>query len=311
MIRLDDEASNERLDFRLTLEILISFLQNNRQHLVDRPAVDGIDISVIFDLVLVFRLKQPDNFQCLRSFLRHDLSRLLPLARRRWLVLQVLARFNSADTATEVKLLYSTHLLYTLIQRAHVAGEARELVDHEVILKVRETMNEHLTRELPKTSEQLQMSIETMQLLSLLICVLREGIEEIKKDVLNRAQHFSKAGDKLLKHYSYIVYCNFIKHIGLHEANESQKFMALYVNLFKQLDSLHNFEHEIGALNKKALSILIPYWAEKNTNDEMSWLDITARTIVEDNHESNKLVRFWEIFVKNHNMFKRKRDQKF
>jgi hypothetical protein len=55
-------------------------------------------------------------------------------------------------------------------------------------------------------------------------------------------------------------------------------------------------------LIKKALNILIPYWDTK-ARTATSWIDWSLKAVHEENNEPNKLVRFWEIVVKNHKIF--------
>lgn len=97
--------------------------------------------------------------------------------------------------------------------------------------------------------------------------------------------------------------------------------LSIYLTLLRGLEALTQYDYEVGALNKKALNILIPYWSEHQseepsinpTSDEtnMTWITWTLRMLHEDTNEPFRLVRFWEIVVKNHEIFQQFKCGKF
>jgi hypothetical protein len=118
-----------------------------------------------------------------------------------------------------------------------------------------------------------------------------------------------KIEDKMLKNYAFICTSNFIRIFNI---DETTKVLSIYLTLLRGLEALTQYDYEVGALNKKALNILIPYWAKRNPSndaensapnterDDQSWINWTLRMLHEDTNEPFRLVRFWEIVVKNH-----------
>ena len=121
----------------------------------------------------------------------------------------------------------------------------------------------------------------------------------------------------MLKNYAFICTSNFIRIFNIDETN---KVLSIYLTLLKGLEALTQYDYEVGALNKKALNILIPYWSE-HQNDEpapgvsdesnMTWITWTLRMLHEDVNEPFRLVRFCEIVVKNHEIFQQFKESKF
>ena len=105
--------------------------------------------------------------------------------------------------------------------------------------------------------------------------------------------------DKIIKNYAFVWASNYIRTF---DGFDSNKALGLYLTLIRSLESLSQSDYEIGALIKKALNILIPYWdtRQKTAN---SWIDWSLKAVHEENNEPSKLVRFWEIVVKNHSIF--------
>lgn len=63
--------------------------------------------------------------------------------------------------------------------------------------------------------------------------------------------------DKMIKNYAFVWTSNYIR---IFDGFEQPKALGLYLTLIKGLESLNHGDFEIGALIKKALNVLIPYW---------------------------------------------------
>ena len=74
-------------------------------------------------------------------------------------------------------------------------------------------------------------------------------------------------------------------------------------------------DYEIGALIRKALNILIPYWDSRPkdvvNSGTNNWIELSLRAVHDENSEPTRLVRFWEIVVKNHLIFHKFKEVKF
>lgn len=67
--------------------------------------------------------------------------------------------------------------------------------------------------------------------------------------------------DKIIRNYAFVWTSNYISHFdGLGQS----KALGLYLILIRALEGLGHGDYEIGALIKKALNILIPYWDNKS-----------------------------------------------
>lgn len=67
--------------------------------------------------------------------------------------------------------------------------------------------------------------------------------------------------DKIIRNYAFVWTSNYISYFdGLGQS----KALGLYLILIRALEGLGHGDYEIGALIKKALNILIPYWDAKS-----------------------------------------------
>lgn len=78
-----------------------------------------------------------------------------------------------------------------------------------------------------------------------------------------------KADDKMLKNYAFICTSNFLRIFDISEGGRSDKskVLTIYLTLLKGMEALTQYDYELGALNRKALNILIPYWAERRSEE--------------------------------------------
>lgn len=83
--------------------------------------------------------------------------------------------------------------------------------------------------------------------------------------------------DKIIKNYAFVWASNYIRTFEGFDAN---KALGLYLTLIRGLESLSQGDYEIGALIKKALNILIPYW-DTRQRSATSWIDWSLKAVHE------------------------------
>ena len=63
--------------------------------------------------------------------------------------------------------------------------------------------------------------------------------------------------DKMIKNYAFVWTSNYIR---IFDGFEQPKALGLYLILIRGLENLNQGDYQNGALIKKALNVLIPYW---------------------------------------------------
>ena len=126
--------------------------------------------------------------------------------------------------------------------------------------------------------------------------------ESDKSSMLLNVWGLLRLEDKTIKNYAFVWTSNYIR---CFDALSQSKALGLYLILIRGLEGLGQGDYEIGALIKKSLNILIPYWDSRPRDQSTgnNWIDMSLRAVHEEANEPNRLVRFWEIVVKNHQIF--------
>jgi len=83
--------------------------------------------------------------------------------------------------------------------------------------------------------------------------------------------------DKIIKNYAFVWTSNYIRTFDNFDSNKS---LGLYLTLIRALESLAHGDYEIGALIKKALNIMIPYWDSRGPpTGPTSWIDWSLKAV--------------------------------
>ena len=139
-----------------------------------------------------------------------------------------------------------------------------------------------------------RIAIEILQISNLSLSALKNILSEYCRNaMLLTVWGLLRIEDKIIKNYAFVWTSNYIRNF---EGFDSNKALGLYLTLIRGLESLSQGDYEIGALIKKALNILIPYWdarSRTSANSSTSWIDWSLKAVHEENNEPNKLVRFW------------------
>ena len=137
-----------------------------------------------------------------------------------------------------------------------------------------------------------RIAIEILQLSNMALGALKDILgESHRNSILLTVWGLLRMEDKIIKNYAFVWTSNYIRTFENFEATKS---LGLYLTLIRGLESLTHGDYEIGALIKKALNIMIPYWDGKGTpQGQATWIDWSLKAVHEDNNEPNKLVRFW------------------
>lgn len=75
--------------------------------------------------------------------------------------------------------------------------------------------------------------------------------------------------DKIIKNYAFVWTSNYIR---IFEGFDHTRALGLYLTLIRGLESLSQGDFQIGALIKKSLNILIPYWDNKPPSSNGNWI---------------------------------------
>jgi hypothetical protein len=159
----------------------------------------------------------------------------------------------------------------------------------------------------------------------------------LKRELIAYGWYMLKTEDKILKNIAYVFVTKFIVTIGL---PDTQKVIQVYVSLLKSQEYMNQHDHEVKYLSRKALDILMPYLPnlksaninnEKgtmqiessgeghldnssgiaNVSNENDWIRWTTKIFNEESCSIDNnfaLGRFWHIFIKNHQIYYKYRE---
>ena len=111
-------------------------------------------------------------------------------------------------------------------------------------------------------------------------------VEVYRNIVLPIVWGLLRSEDKMIKFYAFVWTSNYIR---IFDGFDQPKALGLYLTLIRSLEGLNSSDYEIGALIKKALNVLIPYWdsqpvLESQGRQNNSWIDWSLKAVHEENN---------------------------
>ncbi len=82
--------------------------------------------------------------------------------------------------------------------------------------------------------------------------------------------------DKIIKNYAFVWTSNYIKAV---DGFDNTRALGLYLTLIRGLEGLSQGDFQIGALIKKSLNILIPYWDNKPPHTNGNWIEWSLKAV--------------------------------
>lgn len=123
-----------------------------------------------------------------------------------------------------------------------------------------------------------RIAIEMLQISNLALSAIRNVLNETDRNaMILTIWGLLRIEDKIIKNYAFVWASNYIRTFEGFDAN---KALGLYLTLIRSLESLSQGDYEIGALIKKALNILIPYW-DTRQRTQTSWIDWSLKAVHE------------------------------
>ncbi|KAL4497765.1 hypothetical protein ABPG72_000520 [Tetrahymena utriculariae] len=216
-------------------------------------------------------------------------------------ILQNMEKKEKVETIINI----SYHIIYPMLVHSNKLGQVPQIVDKK---KQIEFFDKQF--KIPKLMfPYYRLEMEILQLSTLLLSYLRQDVIQYKKEFIRFGWKYMKCEEKLLKHISYVYTCQFITLFGMPE----EMIFSIYASLInrKQDDIVVQQENEIGSLIKKALNFLIPFLAQNNSQNKYNdWVKWTTNIFSDDSNQKHAiLIRFWQIFIKNHQIFQQYRKQ--
>jgi len=128
-----------------------------------------------------------------------------------------------------------------------------------------------------------RIAIEMLQISNLALSALKNLLNEgYRNAMLLTVWGLLRIEDKIIKNYAFVWTSNYIRTF---DGFDSSKALGLYLTLIRGLESLSQGDYEIGALIKKALNILIPYWDTRakttTASNANSWIDWSLKAVHE------------------------------
>jgi hypothetical protein len=131
---------------------------------------------------------------------------------------------------------------------------------------------------LKQSANSYRIAIEVLQITNLSLGALKGILSEpYRNGMLLTVWGLLRIEDKIIKYYSFVWTSNYIRTFDGFDPN---KALGLYLTLIRGLESLSQGDYEIGALIKKALNILIPYWDTKARGTN-SWIEWSLKAVQE------------------------------
>jgi hypothetical protein len=113
--------------------------------------------------------------------------------------------------------------------------------------------------------------------------------EDDRNSMLSVVWGLLRIEDKIIRNYAFVWTSSYISYF---EGLGHSKTLGLYLILIRALEGMQHGDYEIGALIKKALNILIPYWDAKGKDNQQlpggpnnnSWIDMSLRAVHDESN---------------------------
>lgn len=253
-------------------------------------------IDLLFDLVAVYTHPSVIDLSGLTSFLYQHVATSHSVILRRNILLRFLSWFGDISPSWAHKTAFIRYVisptLYVSFQRKEEAGY---LIDSDIIVHIHQRIWRPMSNATLLPSPDDSLSIELLNLSSLIVNHCAPLIQEVRKDIIKCAWNHIAVEDAVLKQTAYILAARFF------EAFDSPAKLVL-----RTWTGLLRPPHAEGrALTRQALDILAPALPKRIPSEAgyPAWAKLTRRMLVEEGYGLAQLIVIYQLIVRHPTLF--------
>eukprot|EP01117_Protostelium_nocturnum_P005733 TRINITY_DN206_c0_g1_i10.p1 TRINITY_DN206_c0_g1~~TRINITY_DN206_c0_g1_i10.p1 ORF type:complete len:889 (+),score=318.38 TRINITY_DN206_c0_g1_i10:1235-3901(+) len=262
---------------KLIAKCLLNYCSNNHS-----------EVNILFSLLSVFTVRTTMDYSFLVDFYQITVVETYTPPEKRQILVKFLEIYKDAEISVDVKVQILQVFIIPFLTSIFAREEHTLVLDPkltaQIITDVFESSEGKLVDEM--------LSIETLQLASLLIKNPTPGLLEHRKDLIKFAWGFLKSDDLATKQHAYLMVSRFV------EVFETPPKIVLQV--YNALIKTHQVEAK--ALVKTALDVLVP-----KLNDRLKgihdWIKWTKKIIVEEGYSMVQLIHILQLIHRHYTLF--------
>eukprot|EP01087_Luapelamoeba_hula_P023162 TRINITY_DN8469_c0_g1_i2.p1 TRINITY_DN8469_c0_g1~~TRINITY_DN8469_c0_g1_i2.p1 ORF type:complete len:748 (+),score=84.96 TRINITY_DN8469_c0_g1_i2:140-2245(+) len=266
------------------------------------------EVDTLFYMVSIFKDRSTLDYSFLQDFYAHEVAEKSSLAQKKAIMYKFVDFFTNQHITQEHKVKILQVLIIPLLNASFVnKDDPAEIVDPvltSVIANKILDCNSTATPEpvvsesgamKPIKSQEDSLSIELLQLATLLVRYMKASLMAHKKELIKFAWFYLKSEDATCKQCAHVLVCRFI------EAYETPPKIIMPV--YSQL--LRAYHQEARSLVREALDILTPT-LDKRLPAKGPWIKGTRKIMVEEGHAvPNQLIHILQLLTRHPLLFYR------
>ena len=249
----------------------------------------------LFHLASVFAVRTTFDFSFLQNFFNRELVKGYTNPEKKCL-LEVFWNkfFDSEMDRNHHSQLFRVLISPLMVEVVNDSNQSAEILDSDLITLM---MTKILRSDRASTFSE-DLSIELLQLVSMLIQHIPEQLTDFRKDMLQFAWSQSKSEDASKKQWTNVLLSRFIDAY----TTPPKQVLQVYATL------LRAFQPEARHLVRQALDVLTPALPKRldaaaEGQTIPSWIKLTRKTVVEEGHSLPQLTHIWGLLVRHRGLF--------
>lgn len=262
-------------------------------------AKDKEEINILFYMLSVFTLRTTIDFTFLKDFYATEVAQKYSPHEKKMVVLRFLQFFREKQFLHDHKVQALRILIIPMLSASFANCDYVDIIDQRIVAAI---ISEILESK-PGESYDEALSIELLQLATLLVRFMPTELVENRKELIKFAWSHLRSEDITTRQCAYVLVCRFI------EAYETPAkiILQVYVAL------LRAFQPEARQLVQQALDVLLQALQKRlpagNDLKYPTWIKWTKKIIVEEGHSLPQLIHILQLIVRHPDLFYQSRGQ--
>ncbi len=266
------------------LNAVIKCLVNYLEHNPD-------EVDVMFDMMLIFTVRLPDDFQWLSRFFKNQIANEPNnLDRKKKILTRFIMLFNENTEVTTATL---RHLVYPVL-KACVQNDG---VSAEFLQQILTSVSKFMTGDVFGASDAKdELAIELLRFIALVVRYRHKVLMDFRKHLLAFAWRYLKNPDYHTRQSAYIVVCRFMQQTEAYQTPE-KIIHQVWVSLLKA------YFPEAKKLVRKAVDVLMPVLVKtaptiSDENHVAVWAKWISKILRDELHHANLVIHVIGIIVR-------------
>jgi transformation/transcription domain-associated protein len=206
------------------------------------------EVDLLFHMLSILTVRSTIDFTSLRDFYSQKVAEEYNPQQKKNIMMYFLERFFPSDSFTQDHKVQALQTLIIPMLSASLGNDSKDIIEPATVSAIVHKVLGHQGGDVPHGPSDEALSIELLQLATLLVRFMPNELVEHRKELIKFAWNHLKSEDTTSRQCAYVLVCRFIEAYDTPPKIILQVYVAL----------LRAFQPEARSLVRQALDILTP-----------------------------------------------------